>query len=114
MRNPAADHSNRRSICVPLLRRSGKSLVASPSIAEYVAAVGAAKEFVWLQRLLSELHEGTQEPTTFHIDNRAPNSTNQTATKHIDVGYRFIRKSIADGSDPKAHLNQRHGCGRTH
>ena len=78
-------------------------MVASPSIAEYVAAVGAAKEFVWLQRLLSELHEGTHEPTTLHIDNRARNSTNQNATKHIDVCYRFIRECIADGSDPKAH-----------
>ena len=81
-----------------------QSTVATSSThAEYIAAAEASKELVWLQRLLSELHEGTPEPTRLHIDNHAAdllarNPVNHAATKHIDVRYHFIRECIADRS----------------
>ena len=74
----------------------GESSTATSSThAEYVAAAEAAKELIWLRRLLSELHEGTSGPTALHIDNwaadlLAQNPVNHAATKHIDIQYHFI------------------------
>ena len=75
----------------------------SSTHAEYVTAAEAAKELVWLRRLLEELREGISGPTQLFINNRAVdllarNPVNHAATKHIDVRYHFIRDCIADGS----------------
>jgi len=109
----ANNRLNRRSISGYAFMYSGgavswcskqQSTVASSSThAEYIAAAEAAKELVWLRRLLSELHEGTPGPTRLYIDNRAAdllarNPVNHAATKHIDVRYHFIRECVADGS----------------
>ena len=81
-----------------------QSTVASSSThAKYITAAEAAKELVWLRRLLSELREDVSGPTTLHIDNRATNllarnPVNHSATKHIDVRYHFIRECISDNS----------------
>ena len=75
----------------------------SSTHAEYVTTAEAAKELVWLHRLLEELREGISGPTQLFINNRAVdllarNPVNHAATKHIDVRYHFIRDCIADGS----------------
>ena len=39
--------------------------------AEYIAAMEAAKELVWLRHFLSELRQDIPASTVLHIDNRA-------------------------------------------
>lgn len=81
-----------------------QSMVATSSThAEYIAAAEAAKECVWLRRLLGELRQDISQPTTLHIDNRATdllarNLINHAATKHIDVHFHYIRECVADDS----------------
>ena len=75
----------------------------SSTHAKYIAAAEAAKELVWLRRLLAELREDVSGPTTLYIDNCATdllarNPVNHSATKHVDVRYHFIRECIADGA----------------
>jgi len=109
----ANDHSNHRSVSgyaflysggvVSWMSKQQSSTATSSTHAEYVAAAEAAKELIWLRRLLSELREGTSGPTALHIDNRAAdllarNPVNHAATKHIDVQYHFIRECVANGS----------------
>ena len=109
----ANDHLNRQSIsgyvfsysggAVSWMSKQQSATAFSLTHAEYVATVEAAKELVWLRRLLKELHEGISSPTQLFINNcavdlLAQNPVNHTATKHINVRYHFIRDCIADGS----------------
>src|SRR5260370_35779826 len=78
------------------------TVVTSSTHAEYIAAAEASKELVWLHWPLSELCKGTHGPTRLYIDNHAANllawnPLNNTAMKHIDVRYHFIREFIIDG-----------------
>src|SRR5260370_15212524 len=81
-----------------------QSTVATSSThTEYIAAMEASKELVWLRCLLSELHEDVSSSTLLHINNRAAdllahNPINHVATKHIDVWYHFIQECIANRS----------------
>src|SRR5260370_37364659 len=79
------------------------TVATSLTHAEYISAMEASKELIWLRHLLSELHEDVSQPTILHIDNRATdllarNLVNHAATKHIDVHYHFIRECITDKS----------------
>jgi hypothetical protein len=109
----ANDTMNRKSVSGNVFLLSGgaiswmskqqANIADSSTYAEYIAAAEAAKELVWLRRLLEELHEGIAGPTILHIDNRAAdllarNPVNHAATKHVDVRYHFIRECIADGT----------------
>jgi hypothetical protein len=69
---------------------------------EYVAAVEAAKEIVWLRQLLTDLGYSQSSPTYLWEDNRsaiffseAP--TNHHRTKHIDVRHHFLREMVNKG-----------------
>ncbi|KAJ3494811.1 hypothetical protein NLJ89_g10732 [Agrocybe chaxingu] len=75
----------------------------STTEAEYVAATHAAKEAVWLRRLLSELFLAPSVATTLYGDNQsaialAHGGQYHSRTKHIDIRYHFIRYIIEAGS----------------
>jgi len=75
----------------------------STTEAEYVAATHAAKEAVWLRRLIGELFSTVTEPTTLFGDNQsaialAHGGQYHARTKHIDIRYHFIRYIIEAGS----------------
>src|SRR5258708_37176757 len=79
------------------------SVSQSSTEAEYVASTEAAKEAIWLRRLMSDLKQDVAQPTTLFIDNRgaqllAKNPVNHNNTKHIDVRHHFISECVADGS----------------
>ncbi len=64
--------------------------MTSSTHAEYIAAMEAAKELVWLCHLLTKLKEEVSGPMVLHIDNHAAdllarNPINHTVTKHIDI-----------------------------
>ena len=71
----------------------------STAEAEYVAATHAAKEGIWLRRLISELFGKINIPTTLYCDNQAALTLATTdnfhaRTKHIDIRYHFIREAV--------------------
>ena len=71
--------------------------------AEYVAATHAAKECIWLRRLLHQLIPSLDARTTLYCDNQAAlalakDDNYHARTKHIDIRYHFIRHQIASGA----------------
>ena len=71
----------------------------STAEAEYVAQTHAAKEAIWLCRLLTELFKAIDTPTTLFSDSKsaialAHNGHYHARTKHIDIRYHFIRYII--------------------
>ena len=63
--------------------------------AKYVAATHAAKEGIWLQRLIGELFSPIDNLTPLYCDNQAALMLAMTdnfhaRTKHIDIHYHFI------------------------
>jgi len=80
-------------------KRQG-SVALSTTEAEYVAGAMAAREAVWVRRLLKDL-TGTEEPLDMRIDNQSAlalmrNDTSSQRTKHIDVAFHFVREKVAD------------------
>jgi len=76
-------------------------ITLSTAEAEYVAATHAAKECIWLRRLMEPLFGPAPTPTTLYCDNQAAlhlaaEDNYHARTKHIDIRYHFIRRTIAD------------------
>jgi hypothetical protein len=75
----------------------------STTEAEYVAQTHAAKEAIWLRRLLTELFDSIHTPTTLFSDSKsaialAHDGHYHARTKHIDIRYHFIRYIIEAGT----------------
>lgn len=74
--------------------------------AEYIAESEAAKEAIWLQRLLCRLRvdrsqSSVPEPVTILGDNRgalalAKNPMYHARTKHVDIRYHFVREKVEE------------------
>ena len=74
--------------------------------AEYIAESEAAKEAIWLQRLLGQLRvdrtqSSTPELVTIFGDNRgalalAKNQMYHARTKHVDIRYHFVREKVEE------------------
>jgi hypothetical protein len=77
------------------------SIALSSTEAEYIAGAHAAKEVVWLRRLLTELGLSLNGPTTLLMDNQsamkiAKNPQFHDRTKHIEVRYHYLRRKVED------------------
>lgn len=75
----------------------------STTEAEYVAATHAAKEALWMRRLIGEVFRPLSEPTPLFSDSKSAIALAQDGhyharTKHIDIRYHFIRYIIEAGS----------------
>jgi hypothetical protein len=90
----------------PIFWKSGRQslITLSTTEAEYVAMTQAAKEAVFLKRLITEILHQKQEPVVIHEDNqpaidllKRPSGAD-SRTKHIDVRYHFIRQEVERGS----------------
>jgi hypothetical protein len=79
-------------------------IALSTTEAEYIAATHAAKEAIWLQKLIKELFPlSLSHGTPLHCDNQsamtlATTDNYHARTKHIDVRYHFIRNLITTGA----------------
>ena len=85
--------SSRRQTCVAL----------STTEAEYMAACEAAKEAVWLRRLLNEIGVKQSNPIPLLCDNQSAiklvhNPEFHQRTKHVDVKFHFIRSQQENGN----------------
>jgi hypothetical protein len=83
--------------------RKQELITLSTAEAEYVAATHAAKEALWLRRLLFELFPSLEAPTTLFCDNQATlrlieDDNYRAQTKHIDKRYHFIRELAQKGA----------------
>ena len=77
------------------------SIALSSTEAEYIAGAHAAKEVVWLRRLLTELGLHIDGPTTLLMDNQsvmkiAKNPQFHDRTKHIEVWYHYLHQKVED------------------
>ena len=77
-----------------------QSLVAqSTTEAEYIAAVDAGREAIWMRNLLSEIGYTLTGPTVLHMDNQsaisvAKNPEHHGRMKHLDLRFFWLRDQV--------------------
>ena len=80
-----------------------KLITLSTAEAEFIAAMHAAKEAIWLRKLLGDIYpDYTDSPTPFYCDNQAAqtlikNDNYHARTKHLDTHFLFIREVAEQG-----------------
>ncbi|HLG30136.1 MAG TPA: Ty1/Copia family ribonuclease HI [Candidatus Brocadiales bacterium] len=79
-----------------------KAVAQSSTEAEYMAAAAAAKEAVWLRRLLMDLRQLQKQPTVINEDNRgcialSSNPVNHEKNKHVQVKFHYTREAVDKG-----------------
>ena len=104
----AGDHDSRKSTSSYIFTLAGgavswqsklqKCVALSTTEAEYIAAVEAGKELMWLKRFLQELGF-RQKEYMIHCDSQSAmdlskNSMYHSSTKHIDVRYHWLREAV--------------------
>jgi hypothetical protein len=75
----------------------------STTEAEYVAATHAAKEAMWMRKLIGEIFRPLTSPTTLFSDSKSAIALAQDGhyharTKHIDLRYHYIRYIMEAGA----------------
>jgi hypothetical protein len=75
----------------------------STAESEYVAATYAAKEALWLRRIISEVFQPLTKPVTLYSDSQSAialtkDGSYHARTKHIDIRYHFIRFVVQNKS----------------
>ena len=81
-----------------------QSIVAlSTTEAEYVSAVSAASEAIWMRQLFTELGYKPSGPSTLHMDNQsaiqvAKNPEHHGRMKHLDLRYYWLRDAVDKGT----------------
>ncbi|KAL0375559.1 UNVERIFIED_CONTAM: Retrovirus-related Pol polyprotein from transposon TNT 1-94 [Sesamum calycinum] len=80
-----------------------KATVAQSSAeAEYIAAAATSNHAIWLRRILEDMGEKQEEPTTIYCDNKSAiditkNLVQHNRTKHIDIKYHSLREATTRG-----------------
>ncbi|KAL0317673.1 UNVERIFIED_CONTAM: Retrovirus-related Pol polyprotein from transposon TNT 1-94 [Sesamum angustifolium] len=80
-----------------------QATVAQSSVeAEYIATAAISNQAIWLRRILEDIGEKQEEPTTIYCDNKSAiaitkNSVQHSRTKHIDIKYHSLREATTRG-----------------
>src|SRR5213075_2644457 len=79
-----------------------KTVATLTAEAEYMALCEAAKEAVWLKKLLLTLNHPITQPIVINDDNQAAislssNAVHHAKTKHIDIRYHYTRDLVKAG-----------------
>jgi hypothetical protein len=82
----------------------------STTEAEFVAAVSAGQEILWLRHLFTELGLIINSPSTLHIDNMsalsvARNPEHHGRMKHLDLRFYWLRDEIEKGTIRVQHIS---------
>ncbi|KAL0321431.1 UNVERIFIED_CONTAM: Retrovirus-related Pol polyprotein from transposon RE1 [Sesamum radiatum] len=77
------------------------TVAQSSAEAEYIAAA-ASNQATWLRRILEDMGEKQEEPTTIYCDNKSAiaitkNPVQHNRTKHIDIKYHALREATTRG-----------------
>lgn len=80
----------------------------STAEAEYVAAASTANQAIWLRKILFDLQQPEEEPTTIFVDNKsaisiAENPVQHGRTKHINVKFHALREAEKNGEIKLVH-----------
>ena len=80
----------------------------STTEAEYIAAVAAGQEILWLRNLFSELGYKTKDASTLYIDNQsavsvAKNPEHHGRIKHLDLRFYWLRDIVDSGQISVVH-----------
>lgn len=75
----------------------------STAESEYVAATYAAKEALWLRRIIGEVYQPLNDPIILYSDSQSAialtkDGSYHARTKHIDIWYHFIRFVVQNSS----------------
>ncbi len=88
--------------CPECWRSKKQSIVATASCeAEFIASCSAAKEAVWLSRLIGDIfNQDKPKPNRVFADNQGSidSGKNQAITqsnKHVDIQYHYVRDVVA-------------------
>ncbi|KAL0293379.1 UNVERIFIED_CONTAM: Retrovirus-related Pol polyprotein from transposon RE1 [Sesamum radiatum] len=78
------------------------TVAQSSAEAEYIAAAAASNQATWLRRILEDMGEKQEEPTTIYCDNKSAiaitkNPVQHNRTKHIDIKYHALREATTRG-----------------
>ncbi|GBP77063.1 Retrovirus-related Pol polyprotein from transposon TNT 1-94 [Eumeta japonica] len=78
-----------------------QSIALSTTEAEFMAACSAAKEALWIKRLLLDISAYNQDSISLNIDNQSAisvikNMDFHKRCKHIDVKYKFIQEKCQE------------------
>ncbi|KAL0425548.1 UNVERIFIED_CONTAM: Copia protein [Sesamum radiatum] len=78
------------------------TVAQSSTEAEYIAAAATSNQAIWLRRILEDIGEKQQEPTTIYCDNKSAiaitkNPVQHSRTKHIDIKYHSLREATTRG-----------------
>lgn len=81
----------------------------STTEAEYISAVSAAQEAIWLRNFFSELGYTFPSSSVLYSDNRsaiavAKNPEHHGRMKHLDLRYYWLRDAVAKGLIDIRHL----------
>ena len=81
----------------------------SSTEAEYMAAVEAGKEILWMRNILSELGYPVQGPSMLRIDNQSAISVSKNPEhfgrmKHLDLRFYWLRDVVDDGGIDVLHI----------
>ena len=81
----------------------------STTEAEFVAAVTAGQQIIWLRNLLWEFGYSFPTPSTLHIDNMsavsvAKNPEHHGRMKHLDLQFFWLREAVSDGAIAVSHV----------
>jgi hypothetical protein len=74
----------------------------STTEAEYIAAVEAGKEIMWMRHILSEFGYKFTSPSTLNCDNQSAISVSKNPEhhgrmKHLDLRYYWLRDTVENG-----------------
>ncbi|KAK4380842.1 Retrovirus-related Pol polyprotein from transposon RE1 [Sesamum angolense] len=78
------------------------AVAQSSAEAEYIAAAATSNQVIWLRRILEDIGEKQEEPTTIYCDNKSAiaitkNPVQHSRTKHIDIKYHSLREATTRG-----------------
>ena len=85
----------------------------STTEAEYIAAVSAGQEILWLRNLFTEFGYKFDAPSTLYMDNQsalsvAKNPEHHGRMKHLDLRFYWLRDEVAKGWIEVVHLRTSH------
>ena len=80
----------------------GPGVKLSTAEAEYICALHASKEIMWIKNMLKELYLGDDKPVTIHEDNQAcihmaQNPIVSGRNKHMSTKMHYLRERIQEG-----------------